>query len=94
VELNLGVAVAMADGPAIGLAMLDGISSSGSLRGYPYLDATRADLLRRLERWTEAMAAYEAALAGTANAAERRFLEERLVDVRRRAASVEAVGPS
>jgi RNA polymerase sigma-70 factor (ECF subfamily) len=94
VELNLGVAVAMADGPAIGLAMLDGIAASGSLRGYPYLDAARADLLGRLERWTEAVAAYEAALVGTANAAERRFLEERLTEMRRRAAGVEGVEPS
>ena len=47
-------AVAMADGPAVGLAMMDGIAASGELDAYPYLHAARADLLRRLERWSEA----------------------------------------
>ena len=54
VELNLAAAVAMADGPAIGLAMMDGIAATGELDTYPYLHAARADLLRRLERWSEA----------------------------------------
>jgi RNA polymerase sigma-70 factor (ECF subfamily) len=84
VELNLAAAVAMADGPAIGLAMMDGITASGELDSYPYLHAARADLLRRLERWSESEAAYQRALELTSNGAERRFLEDRLAKVRRR----------
>jgi RNA polymerase sigma-70 factor (ECF subfamily) len=86
VELNLAVAVAMADGPATGLAMIDGLAATGALDGYPYLHAARADLLRRLERWTEAAEAYRRALTGTSNAAERAFLERRLREVEARAA--------
>ena len=81
VELNLAAAVAMADGPAIGLAMMDGIAASGELDSYPYLHAARADLLRRLERWSESAAAYRRALELTTNAPERAFLEGRLHDV-------------
>ena len=83
VELNLAAAVAMADGPAIGLAMMDGIAATGELDTYPYLHAARADLLRRLERWSEATTAYERALELTSNAPERAFLEARLTEVRR-----------
>ena len=83
VELNLAAAVAMADGPAIGLAMMDGIAATGELDTYPYLHAARADLLRRLERWSEAATAYERALELTTNAPERAFLEGRLTEVRR-----------
>jgi RNA polymerase sigma-70 factor (ECF subfamily) len=88
VELNLAVAVAMADGPAYGLAMMDGLADSGDLDGYPYLPSARADLLRRLERWSEAEAAYRQALAMTTNGSERVFLEGRLAEteMRRRAA--------
>ena len=87
VELNLAAAVAMADGPAYGLAMMDGLLASGELDDYPYLHAARADLLRRLERWTEAEAAYARALDLTTNNAERAFLQRRIdeVQVRRRA---------
>jgi RNA polymerase sigma-70 factor, ECF subfamily len=85
IELNLAAAVAMADGPAVGLAMIDGIAASGELESYPYLHAARADLLRRLERWSEADGAYRRALELTSNGAERAFLEDRLTDVRRRA---------
>jgi RNA polymerase sigma-70 factor (ECF subfamily) len=81
VELNLAVAVAFADGPAVGLAMMDGIAASGDLDDYPYLHAARADLLRRLERWSEAEAAYRRALALTTNAPERDFLERRVAEV-------------
>ena len=83
VELNLAAAVAMADGPAVGLAMMDGIAASGELEAYPYLHSARADLLRRLERWSEAEAAYRRALALTTNAPEREFLEGRLALVQR-----------
>ena len=78
VELNLAAAVAMRDGPAIGLAMMDGIGAEGSLDDYPYFHGARADLLRRLGRWSEAAAAYRRALVLTANAAERAFLTGRL----------------
>jgi len=74
VELNRAVAVAMADGPAAGLALLDRIE----LDGYHLLHAARADLLRRLERTGEAAAEYRAALRLEMNAAERAFLERRL----------------
>ena len=70
----------MADGPAVGLALMDGLDDEGSLAGYPYLPAGRADLLRRLGRRSEAAAAYRQALALTANRAERRFLERRLAE--------------
>ena len=78
VELNLGVAVAMAQGPAVGLAMIDGLAATGALDRYPYLHAARADLLRRLGRRSEAAAAYRLALDLTDNGAERAFLERRL----------------
>jgi RNA polymerase sigma-70 factor (ECF subfamily) len=81
VELNLAAAVAMADGPVTGLAMMDGLLSSGSLETYPYLHAGRADLLRRLGRWTEAASAYQRAIDLTGNAAERTFLERRIAEV-------------
>ncbi len=84
VELNLAAAVAMADGPAVGLAMMDGIAASGELESYPYLHSARADLLRRLERWSEAETAYRRALDLTTNGPERAFLEGRLTEVRRR----------
>jgi RNA polymerase sigma-70 factor (ECF subfamily) len=75
VELNRAVAVAMAAGPAEGLAAVDAIED---LDDYRYLHATRADLLRRLGRDDEARAAYERALELTSNEAERAYLSSRL----------------
>ncbi len=92
VELNLAAAVAMADGPAIGLAMMDGLAATGALETYPYLHAARADLLRRLERWSEAAIAYRRALALTTNAPERTFLEGRLREVEARTGGVSRAG--
>jgi len=86
VALNRAVAVAMAEGPARGLELLDGLAADGALAGYHLLPAARADLLRRLGRRAEAAAAYRAALELTSNAAERRFLERRLGEVERLAA--------
>jgi RNA polymerase sigma-70 factor (ECF subfamily) len=83
VELNLAVAVAMADGPAVGLAMIDGLAADGTLEAYPYLHAARADLLRRLDRRTEALAAYQRALELTINRPERDFLQRRIDEVAR-----------
>ena len=82
VELNQAVAVTMTDGPALGLAMVDALAAEGRLDDYLYLHATRADLLRRLGRRSEAAAAYERALGLATNATERRFLERRLGEMR------------
>jgi RNA polymerase sigma-70 factor, ECF subfamily len=81
VELNRAVAVAMADGPAVGLAMMDGLLADGELDTYLYLHAARADLLRRSGRWTEAIAAYRRAMALAGNGTERTFLAGRLDEV-------------
>ena len=78
VELNRAVAVAMADGPSAGLALLDTLAAAGELDDYHLFHSARADLLRRLERDDEAAAAYRRALDLTTNEAERRFLEGRL----------------
>jgi RNA polymerase sigma-70 factor (ECF subfamily) len=80
VELNRAVAVAMADGPAAGLELVDALDASGELAGYHLLPATRADLLRRLGRRAEAAAAYHEALELVSTDAERRYLERRLAE--------------
>jgi RNA polymerase sigma-70 factor (ECF subfamily) len=81
IELNRAVAVAMADGPAAGLAIIERLVADGHLDAYPYLHAARADLLRRLDRRDEAEAAYERALELTANEPERAFLERRIAEL-------------
>jgi RNA polymerase sigma-70 factor, ECF subfamily len=78
VRLNHAVAVAMARSPADGLWLIDQLDAEGVLRGYHRLAATRADLLRRLGRVEEAVAAYRDALAGAPSEAERRYLYARL----------------
>ena len=78
IELNRAVAVAMRDGPAAGLALVDAILARGELQDYRLAHAARADLCRRLGRAAEARAAYERALALTRQEPERRFLEHRL----------------
>ncbi len=78
VELNRAAAVAMRGGPAAGLALIDGILSRGDLAEYHLAHSARADLLRRLGRTAEAIAAYQRALGLTAQEPERRFLERRL----------------
>jgi RNA polymerase sigma-70 factor (ECF subfamily) len=83
VELNRAVAVAMADGPAAGLSLLDVLGATGELDDYHLFHSARAELLRRLERNDEAAEAYRRSLALTTNAAQRRFLERRLADPRR-----------
>jgi RNA polymerase sigma-70 factor (ECF subfamily) len=84
VALNHAVAVAMTDGPGIGLAMIDGLVADGTLADYPYLHAARADMLRRLERWSEAAESYERAATLTDNRAEQAFLGRRLAEMRAR----------
>jgi RNA polymerase sigma-70 factor (ECF subfamily) len=78
VELNRAVAVAMRDGPAAGLALIDAILARGELEDYHLAHAARADLLRRLDRNAEARAAYQRALALARQEPERRFLQTRL----------------
>jgi RNA polymerase sigma-70 factor (ECF subfamily) len=78
IELNRAAAIAMRDGPAAGLALVDAILARGELAAYHLAYAARAELCRRLGRTTEAQAAYERALALTTQGPERRFLERRL----------------
>jgi RNA polymerase sigma-70 factor (ECF subfamily) len=81
VELNRAVAVAMADGPAAGLALVDELAARGELAGYYLLTATRADLLRRLDRTAEAASSYRQALELAPTGPERRYLSRRLAEV-------------
>ena len=81
VTLNRAVAVAMVQGPAAGLAALEEIADDPHLATYPYLAATRADLLRRLGRAQDAAQAYRTALTLANNAAEKDFLTRRLAEV-------------
>ncbi len=78
VELNRAVAVAMRDGPALGLRLIDAILERGDLGDYRLAHAARADLFRRMGRTAEARTAYEKALTLTRQEPERRFLERRL----------------
>jgi RNA polymerase sigma-70 factor (ECF subfamily) len=78
VDLNRAVAIAMSDGIPAGLALVDELAESGKLAGYHLLPATRADLLRRDGRLTEAAACYEEALKLAPTDAERRYLTARL----------------
>lgn len=78
IELNRAAAVAMRDGPAAGLAIVDAILAHGDLDDYHLAHSARADLCRRLGRLADARASYERALALTKQEPERRFLEKRL----------------
>ena len=78
VELNRAVAVAMRDGPAAGLELMDRILERGELHDYHLIHSARADLCRRLGKKKDARLAYERALALTQQEPERRFLECRL----------------
>jgi RNA polymerase sigma-70 factor (ECF subfamily) len=80
ISLNRAVAVAMAEGPEIGLALIDLLASE--LNEYHLLHAARADLLRRMGARREAAESYERALLLVTNESERRFLERRLREVR------------
>ncbi|MFC3451607.1 RNA polymerase sigma factor [Amycolatopsis speibonae] len=81
VELNRAVAVAMAEGPEAGLELVDKLTADGSLPGYHLLPATRADLLRRLDRSGEAADAYREALALAGTDAERAYLSGKLAEI-------------
>ena len=77
VELNRAVAVSMAAGPAVGLALVDALVGVPALRGYHLLPSVRGDLLNKLGRFAEARQEFERAAALTANAPERKLLLER-----------------
>jgi len=81
VELNRAVAVAMRDGAAAGLALVDALLARGELADYHLAHAARADLCRRLGRAADARAAYERALGLTRQETERQFLARRLADL-------------
>jgi RNA polymerase sigma-70 factor (ECF subfamily) len=81
IELNRAVAVAMRDGPAAGLALIDAILAHGDLTDYHFTHSARADLCRRLGRNAEARAAYQRALALVRQEPEKRFLERRLAEL-------------
>lgn len=80
VRLNHAVAVAMADGPLAGLALLEGLDNTSELAGYHLLPATHADLLRRLGRHQEAADRYREALRLARTDADRRYLTRRLTE--------------
>jgi RNA polymerase sigma-70 factor (ECF subfamily) len=82
VELNRAVAVAMRDGPAAGLALMEPLLKGGGLADYHLAHAARADLCRRLGRKAEARASYQRALALARQEPERRFLTQRLAEMR------------
>ncbi|MEV8524145.1 RNA polymerase sigma factor [Streptomyces sp. NPDC052000] len=77
IELNRAVAVAMSQGPAAGLALVDALRGEGALKGYHLLPSVRGDLLLRLGRAREARAEFERAAALTGNAREKELLLER-----------------
>jgi RNA polymerase sigma-70 factor (ECF subfamily) len=81
VELNRAVAVAMRDGPAAGLALIDVILARGDLTDYPLAHSARAELCRRLGKTGDARASYERALGLTRQEPQRRFLERRLAEL-------------
>ena len=81
---NRAVAVAMADGPEAGLAILDRLAGDGRLDRWPQLHVARAELLRRLGRASAAEVSYRRALDGDMSLAERYHLQSRLAEVTRR----------
>jgi RNA polymerase sigma-70 factor (ECF subfamily) len=81
VELNRAVAVAMRDGPAAGLTLVDAILDRGELPDYHLAHAARADLCRRLGKKADARQSYRQALALARQTPERRFLEQRLAEL-------------
>jgi RNA polymerase sigma-70 factor (ECF subfamily) len=81
VELNRAAAIAMRDGADAGLALIDALLERGELSQYRLIHAARADLLRRLRRKSEAIAAYRTALVLTQQEVEQRFLQRRLEEL-------------
>lgn len=85
VELNHAAAVAMSEGPAAGLQLLDALETKSELRDYYLLPAARGDLLRRLQQWSDSANAYRRALSLSTNEAERRVLSRRLAEAESKA---------
>lgn len=83
VQLNRAVAIAMAQGPTQGLALIDQLGNTGQLDDYHLFHAARADLLRRAGQWSAAAVAYDAAIKLTENQIERAYLERRRQEVQR-----------
>ena len=81
VALNRAVAVAMRDGPAAGLPLIETLLADGQLQDYHLAHAARADFCRRLGRHADARASYERALALARQEPERAFLAARLRDL-------------
>lgn len=81
VQLNRAVAVAMRDGPAKGLELVDTLLECGALAQYHLAHATRADFCRRLGWNADAQASYQRALALVKQEPERRFLKNRLTEL-------------
>jgi RNA polymerase sigma-70 factor, ECF subfamily len=81
IELNRAVAVAMRDGPAAGLVIVDAILARGDLGDYHLAHAARADLCRRLGKTADARASYRRAIELARQGPERRFLEQRVADL-------------
>jgi RNA polymerase sigma-70 factor (ECF subfamily) len=84
VELNRAVAIAMRDGPGVGLAFIDAVLAHGELADYYLAHSARADMCRRLGRIAEARSSYEKALALTQQGPERKFLQERLRQLKKK----------
>jgi RNA polymerase sigma-70 factor (ECF subfamily) len=89
VELNRAVAVAMRDSPLAGLDLINAILARGELENYHLAHAARADLCRRLGKTAEARASYERALSLTQQEPERRFLQQRVKELREGLAQME-----
>ncbi len=81
VELNRAVAIAMSEGAERGLELIDALLARGELENYQLAHSARADLLRRLGRRDEALAAYASAIALTSQRSQRKYLERRISEV-------------
>ncbi len=81
IALNRAVAIAMRDGPAAGLSLIEAILDRGELKDYRHAHAARAELCRRLGRTKDARASFERALALAHEGPERRFIERRLAEL-------------
>ena len=81
IELNRAVAVAMRDGPAAGLSLIDAILARGDLSNYRLAHAARAEFCRRLGKTNDARRSYERAIALARQEPEKRFLERRLAEL-------------
>jgi RNA polymerase sigma-70 factor (ECF subfamily) len=82
VALNYAAAVAMSEGPERGLDLLEAAGAGGALENYYLFHASRADLLRRLNRFDEAATAYTTALSLTTNGVEQKYIRRRLQEIR------------